>query len=128
MPITYEFDRTSDHSPVVVARMSGAVTPDEVRAFHEKLLADPGFQPGYAVVLDVRRLDSVASPREMEVIGAEISRLPAAPGIRYATVADAEAFEALSRIDSTAAGSDRAVFRDVESALRWTRAEEGVPE
>lgn len=127
MPITYEFDRTSDHSPVVVASMSGAVTPTEVGAFHEKLLADPGFQRGYAVVLDVRGLDA-ASPEELQVIAAEIARLPAAPGVRYATVADAEAYQALSHMHSTTAGSDRAVFRDVESALRWTRAEEGVPE
>jgi hypothetical protein len=117
MGLTFVIDRQRG---IVRSRGVGVVTAPDLQDFYSRLLTDPGFDPGYRSLGDLREVVEIA------VDSAGLARAAEAPvfaaGTRCALVATADAVYGMAR--AYAAYNERMgrtvrVFREVDDAEAW---------
>jgi hypothetical protein len=105
---------------LVVSRLWGTLTEDDVREHNRKLRVDPAFDPGYRQLIDATGLTEI-------LVGTQTITQTArdqyfTPGTRRALVATSEAAFGLARMFATraeASGQTIEVFRDKARAEEW---------
>jgi hypothetical protein len=117
LPASYSID--TDRK-IVLSRIWGTATEDEIRDHGQRLRNDPQFQPDFRQLLDMSELTEI-------LVGSEMVRNAArnqffSPGVRRALVANSDAAFGMARmyaIASEHAGQTIEVFRDKDSAEAW---------
>jgi hypothetical protein len=117
LPATYTID--SDRK-LVVSRIWGAATEDEIFDHGQRLRNDPQFKPDFRQLVDMSELTEILIGRE--VIRDASRNQFFSPGVRRALVANTDAAFGMARmyaIASEAAGQTIEVFRDKKTAEVW---------
>jgi hypothetical protein len=117
LPATYTIDPARR---LVVTRIWGAATEDEIYDHGQRLRNDPQFRPDFRQLVDMSELTEIR-------VGSGVIRDASrnqffSPGIRRAIVANSEASYGMARmyaIASEAEGQTIEVFRDKSSAEAW---------
>jgi hypothetical protein len=117
MPASYAID--TDRR-LVVTRIWGAATEDEIFDHGQRLRNDPQFRPDFRQLVDISELTEV-------LVGSGMIREASrnqffSPGVRRAIVANSEAAFGMARmyaIASEEAGQTIEVFRDRNEAEAW---------
>jgi hypothetical protein len=127
MPVTYVCQGN-----VLKLELVGQYAPDDVIATFMTALKDPQCPDPMALLVDVRRSETLASAavadirRVAEYLGPYAKRI----GGRAAMVASSDVHFGLSRLGSVyseGVGVDVQVFRDLESAITWLTSEPDEP-
>ena len=117
MPASYTID--TDRK-LVVSRIWGAATEDEIFDHGQRLRNDPDFRPDFRQLVDMSELTEL---RVGSAVIREASRNQFfSPGVRRAVVANSEAAFGMARmyaIQSESAGQTIEVFRDMNAAEAW---------
>ena len=122
MPYTWKID---PQARTIDVRGWGPMDIEEsLRAPHD-LLADPGFDPSYGVVVDLRELEFEPQADALVAVSQNLigireklrSRLAIVVAEEHATAAE------LGAAMAGAGGFELGVFTDPEAAWRWARAE-----
>ncbi len=105
---------------LVVSRLAGTLTPEDVERARDGLRGDPRFDPSYSHLVDMRRVT------RLPVAAAGVRRLAGATtfaaGSRQALVASSDLVFGLARMYEGLAGAlaqHVAVFRSLADALEW---------
>jgi hypothetical protein len=117
LPITYKIDPAQK---LVVTRIWGPATEDEVAAHNRSLRTDPEFDPHYRQLADMSGVTALLV--STKVIEETAHDQYFAPGVRRAFVACDDAAFGLARMFALHAegqGQTIHVFRDRESAEAW---------
>jgi hypothetical protein len=117
MPASYTIDSKRE---LVVTRIWGAPTEDEIIDHGQRLRNDPRFRPDFRQLVDMSELTEIR-------VGSGVIRDASrnqffSPGARRAVVANSEAAFGMARmyaIASENAGQTIEVFRDMEAAEAW---------
>ena len=117
LPASYIID--TDRK-LVITRIWGAATEDEIFDHGQRLRNDPQFQPDFRQLVDMSELTEIR-------VGSGLIRNASrnqffAPGVRRAVVANSEAAFGMARmyaIASEEAGQTIQVFRDLSAAKAW---------
>jgi len=117
LPATYTID--SDRK-LVLSRIWGAATEDEIRDHGQRLRIDPAFRPDFRQLIDMRELTEI-------LVGSKLVRDAALnqfflPGVRRAFVATSDIAFGMAQmyaIQSESAGQTIEVFRDMKTAEAW---------
>ena len=117
LPATYTIDTDQK---LVVSRIWGAATEDEIFDHGQRLRNDPQFRPDFRQIVDMSELTEI-------LVGSEMIRDASrkqffAPGVKRALVANSDAAFGMARmyaISSEAAGQTIEVFRDMKAAETW---------
>jgi hypothetical protein len=117
VPVSYAID---PKQKLVVTRLWGVVTDDEVLDHNRRLRADPAFDPGY------RQLVHMTAITESRVTTNLINETSADqffnPGTRRAFVATGDSIFGMARkyaLQAEAIGQTIEVFRDLRKAEEW---------
>ena len=117
MPVSYTVDPSRG---LVMTSVEGAVTPEEMFAYHDALRADPAFSSTFDSVTEYAEGSAFeGSPADIRRL---VEGLPFNPGTRRAYVATVDLHFGLSRMAQVFAeskGVEVGVFRDRTEALRW---------
>ena len=121
LPATYTID--TDRK-LVLSRIWGAATEDEILDHGQRLRNDPQFRPEFRQLLDMRELTEI-------LVGSEVIRNASrnqffSPGVRRALVATSDAAFGMARmyaIQSESAGQTIEVFRDMDTAQMWLNSQ-----
>jgi hypothetical protein len=108
---------------LVVTRLIGPVTEDEVEDHNSRLGIDPQFKPYYKQLVDLSELTEILY--DSEAVRDTAQRHVFLPGVKRALVAFTEAAYGMSRMFATqseSAGQNIRVFRDIASAEEWLDA------
>ena len=118
MAITYRIARASG---VVLVRVHGFITDDELLAHSTRLEQDLEFSSSHWQLYDLRdaNLDAVSAPCVETLAGSK----EFASGARTALVAASESAEELARVLQTHTGGGVRVFRAIGHALTWLELE-----
>jgi hypothetical protein len=117
LPITYEID---PEQKLVVTRIWGAATEDEVAEHNRSLRTDPQFDPHYRQLADLNGITEILV--STKVIEDTAHDQYFAPGVRRAFVASADTAFGLARMFALRAesmGQTIHVFRDRAAAEAW---------
>jgi hypothetical protein len=120
LPATYTIDT---YRKMVVSRIWGAATEDEIFDHGQRLRNDPLFKPDFRQLVDLSELTEILVGRE--VIRDASRNQFFSPGVRRALVAKSDAAFGMARmyaIASEDAGQTIEVFRDRDDAERWLNA------
>jgi hypothetical protein len=117
LPASYIID--TDRK-LVITRIWGAATEDEIFDHGQRLRNDPQFQPDFRQLVDMSELTEIR-------VGSGLIRNASrnqffSPGVRRAVVANSEAAFGMARmyaIASEEAGQTIQVFRDMSAAKAW---------
>jgi hypothetical protein len=117
LPASYTID--SDRK-IVLSRIWGTATEDEIRDHGQRLRNDPQFQPDFRQLLDMSELTEI-------LVGSEMVRDAArnqffSPGVKRALVATSDVAFGMARmyaIASEHSGQTIKVFRDMNAAEAW---------
>ena len=117
LPASYTID--TDRT-LVVTRIWGAATEDEIFDHGQRLRNDPQFQPDFRQLVDMSELTEIR-------VGSGVIRDASrnqffSPGVRRAVVANSDAAFGMARmyaIASENAGQTIEVFRDINPAKAW---------
>jgi hypothetical protein len=117
LPADYTIDQ---ERKLVVSRLWGTLTEDDVSGHNARLRADPRFNPGYQQLADLREITETK-------VGSRVVRDTArdqyfTPGVKRAFVADTDFVFALARMFASVAqtnGQVIEVFRDITDAQKW---------
>ena len=117
MPATYSIDT---HRKIVLSRIWGVATEDEIHDHGERLRNDPEFRPDFRQLIDMRELTEI-------LVGSEMVRDAArnqffSPGVKRAFVANSDVAFGMARmyaIASEHAGQTIEVFREMHAAEAW---------
>jgi hypothetical protein len=105
---------------LVLTRLIGAVTEQEVEDHNQSLRRDPLFNPRFRQLVDLSELTEILfDSAAVEVTSREHVF---APGVRRAIVASSDAVFGMSRMFATqseSVGQTIHVFRDMDSANAW---------
>ena len=126
MPATYAIDT---EQKLVLSRISGAPTEDEILDHGKRLRADPCFQPDFRQLLDMSELDEIRISTQKVRQAARDQFF--SPGARRALVAHSNAQFGMARmyaIASEGEGQTIEVFREFCSAKAWLGVKEDPPE
>lgn len=121
MPATYIID--PDHR-LVISRIWGEATDEELRMQQMKLRYDPRFDPTYRQLIDIR--DVSVSHISSHVLSSMAAASTFSPLSRRAVLAPDDAPYGLARMFSAwaaASGRHVRVFRDRASAEEWLNSE-----
>ena len=117
MPISYEID---PKRRLIISRLTGIVTDEDVHEQRRRLSADPQFDPNYKQLIDLTGIT------EVRVTGATVRGAASvqyfAPGTRRAFVAGTDLTFGLARMFALRAegeGQTIEVFRDRKQAEEW---------
>jgi hypothetical protein len=121
LPATYTID--TDRK-LVVTRIWGAATEDEIHDHGQRLRNDPEFRPDFSQLVDMSDLTEIR-------VGSGLIRDAGrnqffSPGARRAIVANSEAAFGMARmyaIASEDSGQTIEVFRDISAAEAWLNLE-----
>jgi hypothetical protein len=131
MPFSHRIDRDQG---VIVTRLWGVVTSEQLDEHRRAVLMDPAFDPGFRLLADMRGLTTLDIPSDRIRYAAERSVLRG--GRHRAIVAASPEQYGVARMYATwaqLAGDWVEVFRDWESAARWLgldgalAADPGIP-
>lgn len=117
MPVSYSINRDQC---LVVSRLWGTLTEDDVHEHNRKLRVDPAFDPGYRQLIDVTGLTEILVGTQAITETARDQYFT--PGTRRAFVATSETAFGLARMfamRAEASGQTIEVFRDRERAEEW---------
>jgi hypothetical protein len=117
VPASYTID--TDRK-LVVTRIWGAATEDEIYDHGQRLRNDPQFRPEFRQLVDMTELTEIR-------VGSGVIRDASrnqffAPGVRRAVVANSEAAFGMARMYAIASemeGQTIEVFRDMNAAKAW---------
>jgi hypothetical protein len=117
LPASYTID---PERKLVVTRIWGAATEDEIFDHGQRLRNDPQFRPDFRQLVDMSDLTEIR-------VGSELVRNASrdqffSPGARRAIVANSEAAFGMARmyaIASEETGQTIEVFRDMDAAEAW---------
>ena len=117
MPASYTID--SDRK-IVLSRIWGIATEDEIQEHGQRLRVDPEFRPDFRQLIDMSDVTEIR-------VGSEMVRDAArnqffSPGVRRALVATSDVAFGMARmyaIASENAGQTIKVFRDMKAAEAW---------
>lgn len=117
MPASYAID--TDRR-LVLSRIWGTATEDEIRDHGQSLRNDPKFRPDFRQLLDMSELTEI-------LVGSDMVRNAArnqffSPGVRRALVASTDAAFGMARMYAIASenvGQTIKVFRDMNKAEAW---------
>ena len=117
MPASYAID--TDRR-LVLSRIWGTATEDEIRDHGQRLRNDPKFRPDFRQLLDMSELTEI-------LVGSDMVRNAArnqffSPGVRRALVASTDAAFGMARMYAIASenvGQTIKVFRDMNKAEAW---------
>jgi hypothetical protein len=123
MPVTYAIQ-----GKFIKMELVGQYQPDDVIKTFEKAMSDPKCPNPAALLVDVRRSETLASAPVPEIrrVAEYIGPFSARVGGRVAVVASSDIHFGLSRLGSVyseGVGVEAQVFRDVESAAAWLGGE-----
>lgn len=117
MPISYEID---PKRRLIISRLTGIVTDEDVQEQRRRLPADPRFEPNYRQLIDLTGIT------EVRVTSSAITTAASAqyftPGTRRAFVAGTDATFGLARMFALRAegeGQTIEVFRNRKQAEEW---------
>ena len=117
MPTSYEIDTERE---LVLSRIWGAPTEDEILDHGRRLRADPRFQPEFRQLLDMTELTEILiTPGTVRQASRDQFF---APGVRRALVAGDDVSFGMARmyaIASESQGQTIQVFRQLEGAKAW---------
>lgn len=117
MPVTYEID---PDRRLVISRLWGGVTEDEIDEHNRRLPADPRFDPAYRQLVDLTGITEVLVGTKMINDTARDQFFN--PGTRRAFAASSDATFGLARMFALRAelgGQTIQVFRDIAKAEEW---------
>jgi hypothetical protein len=117
VPATYAID---SNRKLVITRLWGAVTEDEVHDHNRRLRTDPAFDPDYGQLADMTGVTEVVVSTKM--INETAQDQFFTPGSRRAFVASGEATFGMARMFALQAeglGQTIEVFRDLRQAEGW---------
>ena len=117
MPAGYTIEQ---NRKLVVSRLWGTVTEDDVSDHNRKLRRDPLFDPGYQQLTDLREV--TATQVRSRVVRDTAHDQYFKPGVKRAFVAHTDFIFALARMFATAAETEGQlieVFRDIADAEKW---------
>ena len=126
MPATYAIDA---ERKLVLSRIWGTPTDEEILAHGQRLRADPGFRPHFRQLLDLTELKAITISSQ-KVRQASRDQF-FAPGVRRALVANSDATFGMARmyaLASQAEGQTVEVFREFDAATAWLGLEENRAE
>jgi hypothetical protein len=117
LPASYSIDTDQK---LVVTRIWGAATEDEIVDHGQRLRNDPQFRPDFRQLVDMSELTEIR-------VGSELIRNASrnqffAPGVRRALVANSDAAFGMARMYAIASeneGQTIEVFRDMNAAEAW---------
>jgi len=117
LPASYTID--SDRK-IVLSRIWGIATEDEIQEHGQRLRVDPEFRPDFRQLIDMSDVTEIR-------VGSEMVRDAArnqffSPGVRRALVATSDVAFGMARmyaIASENAGQTIKVFRDMKAAQAW---------
>jgi len=122
MPASYAIDTARR---LVLSRIWGAPTEEEILDHGRRLRADPCFQPDFRQLLDMSELKEILiSPRNVRQAARDQFF---SPGARRALVAPSDAAFGMARMYALASeveGQTIEVFRDFSAAEAWLGVEE----
>ncbi len=117
MPVDYAI--YPEHA-LVVCRVTGNVSPEEMFAYHAKLRADPLFAPQFDSVTDfLETMPFSGTPDDIRRLAQEG---PFAAGVKRAFLVSTELHFGLSRMAQALSGSSGIhieIFREREAAFAW---------
>jgi hypothetical protein len=120
MPVTYEIDAAR---AVITMRAHGAVTSDEFQATREAIQADPGHDPGFKYLVDLRDVQRFAmSGDDVDMLANDRTSLYFEPGTPCAVVTDSDEAFGLSRMYQMMRGGgaeDLRIFTKMAEAEQW---------
>jgi SpoIIAA-like len=120
MPITYA---VQPHEPIVIATLAGNLQLRDYRDTLHRALADPRYQPGSAILLDVRavdRLPSIDDLRGLVGLARELSARAVEPfAIVVATDLQFVAGRLFATLASATINLETRVFRTMDAAMSW---------
>jgi len=117
LPITSTIDTDK---ALVVTRLVGAVTVDEVEDHNHRLGIDPQFKPYFKQLVDLSEMTEIMY--DSAAVQDTSQRHVFMPGVKRALVALTDAVYGMSRMFATqseSAGQNIQVFRDMQSAKEW---------
>jgi hypothetical protein len=117
MPVSYSIDRKRG---LVISRLWGTMTDDDVREQRRKLRADPAFDPSYRQLIDMTGMTEIQVGAKTITEAAHDQYF--APGAKRAFVASSDAAFGLARMfamRAEASGQAIEVFRDLRKAEEW---------
>ena len=124
MPASYEIDT---EQRLVLSRISGAATQEEILDHGRRLRADPCFQPAFRQLLDMTELKEIRISSERVRQAAHEQFF--SPGVRRALVAHSDAAFGMARMYALASeneGQTIEVFREFGAARAWLGVEGGA--
>ena len=115
---------------LVVSTVFGRLTYDEIKEHQDKLLSDPGFDPGFNQLIDAREVAALDISIDEAKLAA--NRRMFSPGSRRAFLATSPAVFGMGRLletyhEMSATPSRAGVFYDLSAALDWLGLE-SLPE
>src|SRR5206468_766239 len=117
VPISYDID---PNERLVVSRLSGVVTNDEVQIHNSSLPTDPQFDPSYRQLIDLSGITEIRITTDTVTTAAQNQYFT--PGTRRAFVATSDATFGMARMfamRAEAGGQTIEVFRDRKKAENW---------
>ncbi len=117
MPISYDID---PNERLVISRLSGVVTNDEVQIHNRSLRTDPQFDPSYRQLIDLTGITEIRITTDTVTTAAQNQYFT--PGARRAFIATTDATFGLARmfaLRAEAGGQTIEVFRDRAKAEKW---------
>jgi hypothetical protein len=117
MPFSHEIDRANS---IVVSRLWGTLTPEEIDEHRRRIRADPAFDPALRYLVDMRGLTGLAysSAKVRQAAATQIFRGPQ----RRAIVAATDEQYGIARMFATLAALEGELvepFRDWSAAAQW---------
>ena len=124
MPASYSIDAERE---LVISRIWGAPTDDEILAHGRRLRDDPDFRPDFRQLLDMTGLEEIRISSQ-KVRQASRDQF-FVPGVRRALVAQTDAAFGMARmyaLASEAEGQNIEVFREFTAATAWLDGKEAA--
>ena len=117
VPTSHSIDRKEG---LVISRLWGPVTEDEIHEHNQRLRTDPAFDPTYRQLVDLTGVTEIVVGTKVIVDTAQDQFF--APGARRAIVASSDAAFGMARMFALRAeslGQRIEVFRDPKEAQDW---------
>jgi hypothetical protein len=121
MPVSYTIDA---NQKLVVSRLWGTVTEDEIHEHNTRLRNDPAFDPNYRQLTDLRGL--IDTKVSTGVVRETARDQYFAANVKRAFVAETDFAFGMARmfaVHAESSGQTIEVFRDMPEAVRWLGVE-----
>jgi hypothetical protein len=122
--ITYHFE-----GDFLFTTIEGETSYEDVKAYLDRLMEDPGFRPGMPGLIDCRRVKSVFSIFDLRRTAADAKKRPKMQvPARAAVLASSNLIYGLLRmyeVFNEGNPAETRVFREPEEAMVWLRSKDG---